>query len=1165
MTMVDLLRKIPCPRTLAAAAAGLLLYSALGFLVAPGVIERGIPRYVEENLQRRASMGGVSVNPLLFKVEIRDFALTERDGAPIAGFERLLVNFELSSLLRWAWTFSEIALDGLDLRLDIAPDGTLNLAALADSFPKSEGAPAEHPPRLLIQRVTLNRGSIVFTDRSLPTAASASVGPLDLEMRDFSTVPDRHGEHTVVGRLPGGATLTWRGEMSLRPISSRGDVSVTGGRPGAVWGFLQSRLNLTQPAGEIDFGTRYRFDYVGGAPQLELSDLRLSARGIALSQPDAKEPMLALERIDLTGGRFDLAARELELPRIEIEGGAVSAAIDERGVLNWQTTAGETASTKRVPGESAPGQPWKVKLKSVSVGKIALRASDRSRAAPVSASIGVVSVGFAAELEARNEGVQVSLQDLSVKLARVDAREAQAPDPIVALDSIALEGGSVDLDQRRIAIQRVTVRGGSVNIVRDKEGGLRLLEVLAAADRGSQQRPPAAASRAAAKPAQPWSVALDALEVSGVRVALADRSFDPAAAYDLENVRIGVKNVRTDGKHPATFEASLRVAQGGTLRAAGSFGMDGRRAAASVKVERVSLKPLQPMAARYTSVRLESGDVSAAAKFDYRAGASRPELRVMGSAALDNLLVNESASGERLLSWRSLAADGVSFGLRPDSLRVDEVRLLEPGARIVIFKDRGVNLFQAFRPQGTAAPGSPAPAKHTAPAPEAPGPAAGAVEPAAAAAPPFDVAVDRVRVENGIVDFADLGLVLPFAAKIEEFQGSATGISSNAASGAALKLEGRVGEFGLARVDGTLKPFQPKEFTDIGVVFRNVEMLPLSPYTATFAGRRIASGRLQLDLRYRIENSNLAGDNRVALEKFTLGERVEAPGALNLPYDLAIALLTDANGRIDVAIPVSGNVDRPDFSYGHLIWQAIATVITNIVTAPFRWLAGLFGGSGESPEYIAFEPGRATIQPPEREKLKRVAEVLGKRPRLLLVVEGHYGEADRAALREREVAAAIAGKLGRAPAAGALPEPVNPFDARTQRAMEVLFTERSSAEALARFAAETEAARGKPVRRVSPVLALVGQGSADTAFYEALLKRLNDTARIPEDAPGKLADARARAVAEHFVQTLGVPAARVVAKAAAAPDAERVRLAFDVVPRPAAAPQVGYLGQAQGH
>ena len=155
-----------------------------------------------------------------------------------------------------------------------------------------------------------------------------------------------------------------------------------------------------------------------------------------------------------------------------------------------------------------------------------------------------------------------------------------------------------------------------------------------------------------------------------------------------------------------------------------------------------------------------------------------------------------------------------------------------------------------------------------------------------------------------------------------DFSGGVTGISSDPASRTMIKLDGKVDEYGFTTVEGGISPFAPKTFTDLTVKFQNVEMKPLSPYSATFAGRKIASGTLNLKLEYKIQNSELLGENNVVLEKFTLGDRVEAPNAINLPLDLAIALLTDTEGKIDVAVPVKGNVDNPKFSYGHVIRQA---------------------------------------------------------------------------------------------------------------------------------------------------------------------------------------------------------------------------------------------------
>src|SRR5262249_58674232 len=100
--------------------------------------------------------------------------------------------------------------------------------------------------------------------------------------------------------------------------------------------------------------------------------------------------------------------------------------------------------------------------------------------------------------------------------------------------------------------------------------------------------------------------------------------------------------------------------------------------------------------------------------------------------------------------------------------------------------------------------------------------------------------------------------------------------------------------------------------------------------------------------------------------KLQLGERVEAPGVTRLPLDLAIAILSDSEGRIDIALPVKGNVDSPEFSYGTVIWQALVTVITNVVTSPFRAVAGRFGGNAaaERLQPIGRAPASGVGRPP---------------------------------------------------------------------------------------------------------------------------------------------------------------------------------------------------------
>src|SRR5207245_5141328 len=235
-------------------------------------------------------------------------------------------------------------------------------------------------------------------------------------------------------------------------------------------------------------------------------------------------------------------------------------------------------------------------------------------------------------------------------------------------------------------------------------------------------------------------------------------------------------------------------------------------------------------------------------------------------------------------------------------------------------KARSLSRAKPMKPAG--APASPRPASEPLTVPAR---TATADSPAAAR---FTLVGERLRLEESSMSFADLSLVLPFATRMHGLNGVVVGLGSDPGAHATVKLDGRVDEFGLVKIDGALSAVRPNAFTDLTMSFRNVPMSTLTPYSATFAGRRIVAGTMDLDLQYKIDRNALVGENKVVLTKLQLGERVESAGAMRLPLDLAIAILSDSEGRIDIALPVRGSVDRPEFSSGHLLWPALDTVIT---------------------------------------------------------------------------------------------------------------------------------------------------------------------------------------------------------------------------------------------
>ncbi len=316
---------------------------------------------------------------------------------------------------------------------------------------------------------------------------------------------------------------------------------------------------------------------------------------------------------------------------------------------------------------------------------------------------------------------------------------------------------------------------------------------------------------------------------------------------------------------------------------------------------------------------------------------------------------------------------------------------------------------------------------------------------------------------------------------------------------------------------------------------RNIDLIKATPYAVRFAGYRIASGRLALDLNYRVRDSAIEGDNKIALEQFTLGERVESPDALKLPFELAVNLLKDPDGRISLEVPVKGNLDDPQFSLAPLIWKAVGHLIGNIVAAPFRALAHLFGGSsGEDLGAIAFDAGKAKVLPPEREKLARVVQALAKHPELKLVIPAHYdSEADARAMKRAALGRDIGRRAGFAVAEDEEPGSVNIEDRPTRKALRTIFAERFSKAELDRLRIEAEAkarSAGTPAPSLTTRLLDFAGGEpqlVDTReFHQTLLRRLRESQTLPANALTGLAQKRALAI-EAALQAAGADSSRV--------------------------------------
>lgn len=255
----------------------------------------------------------------------------------------------------------------------------------------------------------------------------------------------------------------------------------------------------------------------------------------------------------------------------------------------------------------------------------------------------------------------------------------------------------------------------------------------------------------------------------------------------------------------------------------------------------------------------------------------------------------------------------------------------------------------------------------------------------------FQLDIKAIKLRDGLVQFSDYAVVPQFKTEIRKLNGSLLGVSNVPGRYAAIALNGLIADKGSFRAKGQASFDDPRRNHDLSFEFRNVPLKITNAYFMKYAGYAIDDGRLDLFLNYKAKDAELVGQNRFVIKDIKLGEELANFQGKRLPLRLAVALLEDSDNIIDISLSIKGNVDSPEFSASGLVWQAIRTVLTNIVTAPFRALAALLGLQSDAPIYSVL--GESSFLPADQEKLDKLGSVLLKRPNATLEFLGAYDPA----------------------------------------------------------------------------------------------------------------------------------------------------------------------------
>jgi len=798
---------------------------------------------------------------------------------------------------------------------------------------------------------------------------------------------------------------------------------------------------------------------------------------------------------------------------------------------------------------------------------------------------GTYRVALAEQIELDVQLPKIEIRDLSLL-----ARDADAP--WVKIPSVVVSGVSAAMPAQALSVEKVVVDSltaqawmapdGSINIERLFSAPAQI-ESPAAADPGesggnSPVRPDASAAASdATSPAdkagapasqvardgagtvaadeaptsaadRPWTVAVGGIEVTNAAIDFEDRAIAPVTRFRIAPVNVRMSDASLDLSKPVPVTLDALINDHARFDAKGTVTPDPLAADLDIRLSRARMTILQPYVLPLADLTITGGELGVEGKARLAPpDRDGPEVSFTGDVVIDDFKSVDNAGKEDLVSWVRLDLRKVDYAMAPDSLRMDQVLVKQPYARVIITPERMLNIVQVLDPEGAAKALAEKRAEEAAEAARSPaekrrlererkaaekaaakqkkadekaGKAVAAVAPRPAVAPAdeFPIRVREVRIDAGRMNFTDNFIQPSFSADVQQLQGTIIGLSSAWDARAKVELKGNLGEFSPVSISGELQPFDFERFSDLEIRFENISLPIFNPYSGSMAGYNIAKGKLTTDLHYIIQDKQLDAQHKIRIDQLEWGEATANKGEATLPVKFATSLLKDRNGVIHLDLPVGGTIDDPSFRIGPIVWQIIKNIITKAVTAPFALLGGLFAGAEEA-QFIDFAPGESALDGATAERLSALGKSLVEKPELKLDVPiGAMSEIDGPALTERAYRAALeaaAATLAKKGAAAPAYESLTP-----ERKIEALTALVQTQSGVAPAIPEPPPAPDGASRKEA-------QAAREAAAVEYLEKAVHAGVTVPEAEMARLAEDRAEAIERALLTETGLEPQRV--------------------------------------
>jgi len=930
---------------IAVLAIFVILFGVVGYFWLPGYAKSQLEERLSELLERPVSVQAIEIKPYTLELMVNGFRIGERQDSidaaeSFVAFDTLHIDVSSRSIAQRAPVLSTITLDTLRVRLTREDEHVFNFSDLIEKF--LQPSDDEDSGALFsIRNIVLKNSAIEWIDRFEQTRQEISDINVAVPLvTNLNTAKSDWIKPQFDAKI-NGAQVSLDGK--LKPFTDQREVSLV---------LRLANIDLTRIVRYIPFPAGISLE----------SGLFDSDLVVTFSQSGEDEPAITLSG---------------------------KAALQNLAVIN-----------------KAVQTPYRFNMAGLHVGLV-----DFNPVGTVPSRLAVrlndAAVSSLTSTDGSNEPV-ISISKLATKGLTVDMSKQHVELSAIAVDKLSGRihreaGGNIDLtrlfEPSDADVTVVSKAGGYVFLVpkpRKKPSAeaydtwLQANRDMLPEDNGqtvalgipvpakkpsyevwaeqvAQAAPEPVAAKKVEEKSGSWSVQINQFRLNNAALYYADLTLVDVAPMVIKPLDLTVTDIDISGVKPLKLNLAARVNEYGVIEADGNAAWSPLAVDLNLNLQTVDLVSLQGWAGDKLNVLLTSGDFSFQGTVK---GEGEPlKVAINGQSRMDNLNLFNQYSARDMLSWKSMNVTGLKVVSDPLDIDVDTIELGDFFARVMLLPDGELNFNHIVRQDEVETPVEPVQEDNGAPEESV----------------PIPLRIGNIVLQQGNVDFYDRFVEPNYHVNLTGLTGKIGPIQTNRSG--SIDVKGEIDDTAPLEIRGTIEPFGSEPLLDIVAKAKEIDLPPLSPYSGKYVGYGIEKGKLSVDVHYHIEQGKLTAENNVFLDQLTLGDRVESEEAASVPLKLALAILKNRRGEIDIHLPIQGSLDDPQFSLGDIVLGAVMNLITRAVTAPFALLGSMFG-DGEELSEISFPPGFASIDSEAESRLQALSEILKDRPALNLEIVG---------------------------------------------------------------------------------------------------------------------------------------------------------------------------------